>query len=1465
MSSRPLSHRSLFHRSLSHRSLFRPLAAALSAAILLVPLTAAVPGAAAEPTDRELPRLRTEVATAGDSLQRTGPVISLGAPGRRTYIVQLDQPAVPTRALATDERGRTLRTTPKARAYRGKIVADQDALSDQIARIVGGTPKVLHHYTEALNGFALTLTRSQAAEVAQLDGVGAVQVDTIHELTTDHGPAWIGAPSLWDGSEVPDGTGSMGEGTIAGIIDSGINPANPSFADSVPTSEGGDGYDHTNPLGSGTYLGMCNPANTAGTPAYVPNWGCNDKLIGYYNFTADGSSYDDDGHGSHTGSTTAGNQVEVTAYAAQGTPQEFSTTETIRGVAPHANVIGYDVCDGGCSGAAIVAAIDQAIQDGVTVINYSIGSSAASNPWSDPDAVGFLNARAAGVHVATSAGNDGPGAATLGSPADIPWLTSVGASQHDRQWQAKVTDITADGAATHADIRGVAFAAATGGAFPLVDAASLGSPKCLAPELAGQDLSGMIILCERGTNGRVEKGQVVGDLGAEGMILGNDAASGDSLNADAHELPAVHITYAQAQELRAWMSGKTGVEVALSGGIRHVGDDVADIMAGFSSRGPNRAISILSPSVSAPGVDILAAEGADNEVKWSFLSGTSMASPHTAGALALVAAVQPDWTPAEVQSALMTTAETAVKDTDGTDADWHDMGSGRIDLTKVAKAGLVFDTTYAQYVAANPASGGDVRQLNLASMADNNCLGECSWTRTATATDTGVGTWTAEVTSQSPDVSLSVDTSSFTLAAGESADLTVSADVTGAATGEWAYGTLTLTPPAGSSAPVAHLPIGVLPSSAVLPDSLEINTRRDAGSQSVAGLRLAADTDEVTFRSARLTPLEAQQLTIPQDPTNDDPFDGEPGVSLTHVTVPAGTARLFVGLSEATAADLDLYLGQGPVNGDNVVALSASGGAKESIDLGSPDAGDYWILVQNWEASGPGNDTVNLSTAIVAGEGDNFDVEGPSSNVPSGDPFTVRAFWDDDELDAGQTWLGAVSVESGGTSLGVLPVTLRRFTDDVTKVADRATARPGDTITYTVEVAPNVTPEDLAYTVSDTLPDGVTYVEGSATGGATYAGGTLSWTGTQPTTAGLTGSYTWTTSAGDQTCVNPLTGTAEYVDLQSTFGVDAQPGIEGDSQLWTAFSSMSFGNYGEFSPGLSASDDGLVIHDPSGNWGGEPWVTQTVPSAAKPNSLNAVLWQDMEITYDEATNTGLSLASDGASLAVVEWDDVHLYQEPNQSYDMQLIAEAGSSDLVYAYDNISGPLSGVTIGAENAGGTIGHALVNNGDASSVISNGTVVCGRYESPETDPLTFSYQVTVDADAPTTVVNEAVHSVDNLGSTSVAARSSVAITGTATKVKPRITLTVPRTVRVHSAPKSVSVKVRATGVRATGKVRFSIRGAGKSVVRTVTLNRRGTAKVKLPRYHRTGRVTVRVTYLGNASVKAGSTSKRFRVVRR
>lgn len=1338
----------------------------------MAPAALAAPGQA--PSEKA-PKLRAAAPASLAGTQEKGTVVSLGdRAGKELYLVQLEDAAVPSYAggvkglAPVQAEGRTFAPdAARERAYRGHIVAEQADLRRDIARVTGRAAQVRFSYTDALNGLAVSLSRDEARQVAEIDGVAAVQVDEERQLQTDVGPEWIGAPSIWDGSATPSGAGTKGEGVIAGILDSGVNAANPSFAGSVSEADGGDGYSHVNPFGEDNYVGVCDPANAT---FYNPDFGCNDKLIGAWDFAsgddaAVGYGYDENGHGTHTASTTAGNQVDATTFSTEENPDErFSVTRNIKGVAPHANVISYDVCAGGCPMSAILQGIDQAIDDGVDVINYSIGSAAPSNPWSDPDAIGFLNARAAGIYVATSAGNDGPGASTVGSPADVPWITSVGATQHNRQWQATVENITADGA-THPDITGLAFANATDGTFPLVDAADLGSNLCLAEQLTGQDLTGQIVVCERGTTGRVEKGEVVAALGAEGMILMNNAANGDSLNADPHALPAIHITYDDGVELEEWMDTVTGEQASLSGGTEHIGDDVADIMAGFSSRGPNRSVELISPSLSAPGVDILAGNGTDNEVSWGFISGTSMASPHVAGAFALIAAANPDWSPAEAQSALMTTAFTDVTDDDGSEADWFDMGSGRVDLTKASDAGLVLDETEADYLASDPTLGGDVKDLNTASMATSQCLQECSWTRTVSATETGAGAWTAAGSGVTDGIDVSVEPATFTLAEGESQEITITADVAGASTEDYQFGNVVLTPAAGSEAPAAHLPVAALPSTGIIPAEIDIDTRRDAGSEE-SELIEAVEITDLDIEANGLVPATVQGLPIEEDSTNDDPFDGN-GSEVVDVTVPEGATRLIANLTDATAPDFDLYVGTGQVAAENVVAASASGGSAESVDiaLGDGDAGDWWILVQNWEASSPGGtDTVDLEHAVVSGDAGNLRAEGPASQ-PAGDPFTIRTFWDEPRMRAGQTWYGSLTLDAapGGSTIGTIPVTVNRLQNDVTKSVDVNEAAPGETLTYTVEVQPNVTPEDLTYTFTDQLPPGVTYVEGSGPEGATLEGDVLTWEHTMPTPVGAEGDYTITTSDQDPECVNPFTGDASFQDLFD-FDDFRDPGVTGDGNAWTAFTSRSHGFYEGTYAGLTFTDDGFLVYGPQDHYGGDPSVPQVLPSPAQPNNLAAFLWQDMQVVYDEASQAGVSLATAG-DLAVVQYDDLRLADDPTGAeglYDVQVWQQTGSRDVVAVYGDVTGPVDPVTIGTENPGGDRGTALVNAGDASSVVAANTAVCMTYAGAEFDAQTFTYQVTVDDDVldGQELRNRLTHTVDNPGSKAVRLSSFVTV---------------------------------------------------------------------------------------------------------
>ncbi len=199
----------------------------------------------------------------------------------------------------------------------------------------------------------------------------------------------------------------------------------------------------------------------------------------------------------------------------------------------------------------------------------------------------------------------------------------------------------------------------------------------------------------------------------------------------------------------------------------------------------------MKPDVSAPGVDILAAV-ADSTIapspdaEYDLYQGTSMSSPHDAGAAALLYAQHPDWTPAMIKSALMLTAyDGLLKEDKTTPADLLDMGSGRVALELAGLTGLVMDESYDNMLAADPGAGGDVRTLNIASLYNSECVGSCSWTRTFTS----VANTSASYTVSAP-AWVDVSPTSFTILPGATQEVTFEVDATALPGDEWAFGNI---------------------------------------------------------------------------------------------------------------------------------------------------------------------------------------------------------------------------------------------------------------------------------------------------------------------------------------------------------------------------------------------------------------------------------------------------------------------------------------------------------------------------------------------------------------------------------------------------------------------------------------------------------------------------------------------------
>jgi len=669
-----------------------------------------------------------------------------------------------------------LDTNSKAsKKYRDHLKKKQAKFVADSSGAIGRSVDVAFDYQIVLNGIAAELSENEAEALRNMPGVKAV-VRERHEVPlTDNGPDWINAGEVLSGppNNVPH---SMGEGIVIAILDTGINSDHPSFADL-----GGDGHDHDNPLGSGNYV----PGSYCDTmdPGF-----CNDKLIGAWSFVPGDVNYpvpeDSDGHGSHTAGTAGGNVVNgATLYA-----PTTSVSRDISGVLPHANIIAYDVCIDTCPGAALLAAVNQVVDDaavlpdGIHALNYSI--SGGNDPYNDAVELAFLNATAAGVYVATSAGNDGPGPATTGH--NSPWVAATGATTHNRAIVNSVVDMDSDDGPL-ADIVGAGFTAGYGpetiinsadleGAFPGSTLCGLGGLGSFIPPWPPGTFNGEIVACTRGTFGRVEKGANALAAGAGGYILMDNGAG---IVGDAHVLPGVHISQADGAVLAGWLAANTTTVGTINGFNLDIEDANGDIMAGFSSRGPNSSIDIVKPDIAAPGVSIFAAEanGQAPAPEYQFLSGTSMASPHNAGAGALLAAVRPDWTPYQIKSALMMTAtrDTLLKEDGVTPADAFDIGAGRINLERAQEVGVTLNEAPMNFLLADPDLGGDPKTLNIASMQDSGCLPNCSWTRTVTNVENH--TIHLDVSTTGPAaLGLSASPSHVKVKRGQSADITVSAD-----------------------------------------------------------------------------------------------------------------------------------------------------------------------------------------------------------------------------------------------------------------------------------------------------------------------------------------------------------------------------------------------------------------------------------------------------------------------------------------------------------------------------------------------------------------------------------------------------------------------------------------------------------------------------------------------------------------
>jgi len=813
--------------------------------------------------------------------------LTQGTSAERLYIVQFrDPPALGapgavgprlvTHGLLAGGTGQR-RFDPESSTVRNHVRALQDK-QDALLRSLNLSHKQLHSYRYTFNGVAVKMSPQQADALRLHKSVKNIWEDKRRRVSTVYSPGFLGLLDT-DGGLRSD-LGLQGDDIIIGVIDSGITPNHPSFADRAVKeqprlcrSEWGE----NSLLGRwlcrrfkrpGPALFDSRPAHWRGaceTGANFTNEDCNKKLIGarFYNdgflfedgYELDENEFDSpadaDGHGTHIASIAAGNAVEADVFG--------RAAGRVSGIAPRARVAAYKACwlqpgafRATCSVADLVLAIDDAVADGVDIINYSVGS--LDDSLTDPDDLALLRAAESGVLTVVATGNSGPEPYTMEAPGTNPWVLSVGASSRTGSRIAEGLRVNKPASlAANYESKEASFTPTLAGTGPvtadlvLVDdnmaitpEGEIGTALDACSELVNtEELSGAIAYIQRGGCDFEDKIRFAQDAGAVAVVVfSNDnplqVMAGDSAGIG---IPAVMIGQADGQLLRDKLTEGEAVEVTLDKSIFINFADAGNVMGSFSGRGPTLAgparpgqvlidsdpmdaitqydstvgSDFLKPDVVAPGVRILGgqspsvANGFRGE-DFQYLSGTSQSAPHVAGLAALIKQQHPDWTPAEIKSSLMTTArQDILKEAGGAEADPFDMGAGHVVPNNAVDPGLLYDTAIDEYdaylckqdiaritaqeCAALMLPGLDAKDINLPSIALTELVVTDQVTRTV-RNPGPAATFAVEVVAP-PEVQVVVSPDSIMVGEDSTATFTVSFTTDNAPLNEWLFGSYT--------------------------------------------------------------------------------------------------------------------------------------------------------------------------------------------------------------------------------------------------------------------------------------------------------------------------------------------------------------------------------------------------------------------------------------------------------------------------------------------------------------------------------------------------------------------------------------------------------------------------------------------------------------------------------------------------
>ena len=984
-----------------------------------------------------------------------------GAAESKVYIVQLRSPSAADRqARLAMPRTKFDRSSAAAKAWVADIEQEQEIV---LAKAGPGTRQI-YSYRYGLNGFAARMSIAQAQKLEHLPEVLNVWEDEVRPMATSHSPTFLG---LFDADAGLRSVAELdGEGIVIGVIDSGITPEHPALQD---TRDADKPRACRSSWGETTILGKWLCRRYKKLPKVVSfeapeGWNgdcvagerfettdCNNKLIGA-RWYIDGaletgpidvdeirSPRDADGHGTHTATTAAGNRTSASLFG--------TLVGDIEGIAPKARVAVYKACwlrpgttRASCNTSDLANAIDAAVADGVDVINYSVGSSLTRT--TAPDDLALLAAAKAGVLAVVAAGNEGPNLGTIGSPAGGPWVLTAAASSRDGESNVEAMQITAPPSlADKYAVREANFTPPLQDVDPVegslvlvddgdttLDTGATGSEADACQSLInGDQVSGNIAFIQRTGCRFDDMVRNAADAGAVAALVYNIAGDPIVMNGDTglSDIPALMLGQADANLILAEFDAGNDVIAVLDKGFLLTSSDAGNQMATFSARGPAPIADILKPDVTAPGVNILAGFTPDSAYStpgenFAYLSGTSMSTPHVAGVAALVRQAHPEWSPAAIKSAIMTTARQDITASTGLgSANPFDFGAGHIVPNAAIDPGLVYEITNDEYDAYVADMQGLGRNLNLPSIAMSTLANTQTVTRRVTNASDEADAYTVEIAAP-PGMGVTVVPTSISLAPGQSTTFDVTINYLSGPLDLWRFGSFTWR----SESHDVFSPIAVKPTSILAP--AELTTFGGTGTLNF----------DVEFGYSGSYSPQVHGLNLPlvldgfvdNDPTKTFSFRSDNGVTQHVISVPANQLYARFALFDALTDgddDLDMYVYYCGTTGVSCTKLGESGEptSQERFDVYRPAEGLYAVLVHGFEtdelAGGPGSNYELLGWAIgITDDKGNMTASGPAF-VNAGTTSAVTVDWVN--LGANTIYLGGIS---HNTPQGVSALTL---------------------------------------------------------------------------------------------------------------------------------------------------------------------------------------------------------------------------------------------------------------------------------------------------------------------------------------------------------------------------------------------------------------------------------------------------------